>query len=315
MCLVALAATAAAQCMAPSTDPFSLANATGCSVVTSCQSALCSCVGDAAGSYPSCLASSAATSACSATATCVGEYVACLATTTSTRTNTSSACSSLGNNIYSAQLQAASASNISNTSLIQSCDYLVCELVNMTSTSCLNGGISSICNGQTVLTTAAPTTTGGVEMALTLRLGGQNWTLVLNSPTLKANLTAALISSLATELGVPAGYISITGLTIGSLVVDAAVASGSGVSAATLAAAANNAASSTTWLSSVTQVYSHVGTDSVTILSLSTLTAAPGASLAPGVTAPLTPAPTSSATGAAGMWGIAALAATAALFA
>jgi hypothetical protein len=220
-----------------------------------------------------------------------------------------------------AQLGAAAGTTAFNaTALYASCAYGLCQLANATgNTASCTGVTAAVCSSANLLgsatTTAAPTTTAAVvvyDIVATLRLSGANWSYILSNTTALAQLQTALQTDLATLLAVVKTFIVIFNLSVGSLVVYFGVAQGSGKSPSQLVSGVNSATTSTSWLTSTGSVYSAVGTDSITVLSVGVNTTAAPTPAPPGQT---TPSPTSSAMSAAGVWAVAAVAAVAALFA
>jgi hypothetical protein len=239
------------------------------------------------------------------------------------RSNTSNTgCSTYASTLYVAQLSAAAGtSSFNSTSLYASCSYDLCNLFNQTgsTSSCTQSSVAAaVCTSANLLgsaTTNAPTTTATpvYDIVATLRLSGANWSLILNNATAKAQLTIAITSDLATLLGILASFITIFSLTTGSLVIAFGVAQGSGKSPSQLVTGVNSAtANPSSWLTSTRSVYSTVGTDTITQVSVTVNTTAAPTPVPAGQT---TPAPTSSAMSAAGVFAVAAVAAVAALFA
>ena len=312
---VAAALVSAQNCVAPSTNVFDAPST--CGIANQCKSALCACTGSSA-AYPTCLATN--TGSCSATQACFARYAACIMTTTASRSNTSDACSTFGNNLYIAQLAAAASSTFNTTGLALSCGYATCLLGNVTgnTASCSGSAISTaVCNpANLIVTTAAP----GVvyDIVFTLRISGNSWTVLLANATAKAQTSTALAADLAKLWGIDAKFIVIQSLESGSLVANVAVVQGSGKSPATLQSVITATTNSSSWLSSLQSVYSTVSNEVLSTLGVTvTQTAAP-TTLAPGATPSpnaATPAPTSSAVSAAGVWAVAAVAAVAALWA
>jgi len=315
--LVAASVVAAQTCVAPSTNVFDIPDT--CGIANQCKMNLCACTGST-GTFPTCLAANKGT--CDKTQSCFAAAMACLMTITGTRTNTSDPCATAGSNLYIAQLAAAASSTFNTTNLAMSCGFATCQLGNLTgSTSSCDGKVvtAAVCNPANLIpagTTAAPGTPAVYDIVVTLRVSGGNWSAILADPVKKAQAIAALSADIAKLLGVDVKYVTILDLQLGSLVVTFAILQGSGKSPAQLQTAVGTAAGSSSWLTSTQSVYSTVSSETLTTLSVTvTATGAP-TTLAPGQTAvPNTPAPTSSAVSAAGVWAVAAVAALAALWA
>jgi len=285
-------------------DPFQK-NGDNCTAKTTCGVAACSCIGGTVGTngcnFPTSLT-------CDLATTCLTALTLCELATTVARNNASDACMAYGNQLYIAQLAAVASPVFNQSALYGGCANTACQVMNQTGIAASCGLAAAVCSPDNLLPSATGPTmtlspTQVADLIATLRLSGSNWSAVLNDPTLKANLITSLSNDLATLLGIAASYIEILSLLAGSLVVNFAVLSGSGKSPSQLNTAVNTATTSTTWLASTQSVYSQVSTETLTALSVS-------------VTQTGSPAPPpSSATGVAGMWMVAAVAAVAALWA
>jgi len=211
--------------------------------------------------------------------------------------NMSDPCYNFGQTLHQSILSSI-LSGYSGSSLQQSCESNLCRVVNGSSSlsSCNYGDstATNVCNNASATTVApAPPTAAPVvyDIVVTLRLSGANWSSVLSNPTAKAELVTSLTDDLSVLLGVPAAYIVILSLTVGSLIVQFAVIQGSGKSIAQLSTSVNSATTSTSWLTSTSAVYATVGTDTLTVTGVTvTQTAAP-TTPTPGTSGPVGAAP------------------------
>lgn len=304
--LLGCASMAAAQCVAPSANVFDTSASGNCSAVDACKAKLTTCQ---------------ASATCNTVSSCYGDAVSCMTALSSYRTNSSSPCYAIGNAVYLAQLLASASSSMNNTALQNSCNFLVCQLQNQSSLGCTANLSTTVCTSARLLPSSTPTTnpTGvnTVAVTVTIRISGANWTIVLADPVKKASAVAALLADLAALLGIDVSFLSITGLTAGSLTINLAIYAGSGKTADALISSANSASGSSAWMTNTKSVYATVGSDTLTTLSVSAATAtpAPAGGTTTSVSGSTTAAPGSSAVGAAGVWAVAAVAAVAALLA
>jgi len=125
-----------------------------------------------------------------------------------------------------------------------------------------------------VTTTTAPVTVYTAQG--TFRLSGGAWAELLNNTARTATLIASLQTDIAALLGIDPTYVVILHLSVGSLIIDFAVLSGSNKTAAQLISSAQTAESSTSWLSTTKSVYALVSNETITVLSVSTVVVAGG---------------------------------------
>lgn len=296
---------AAAQCVAPSANVFDTSASGNCSAVDACKAKLTTCQ---------------ASATCNTVSSCYADAVSCMTALSSYRTNSSSPCYAIGNAVYLSQLLASASSSLNNTALLNSCNFLVCQLQNQSSLGCTSNFSSAVCTSSRLLPSSTPTTnptSNTVAVTVTIRISGANWTIVLADPVKKASAVAALLADLAALLGIDVSFLSITGLVAGSLTINLAIYAGSGKTADALIATANSASGSSAWMTNTKSVYATVGSDTLTTLSVSAATAtpAPAGGTTTSSSGTTTAAPGSSAVGAAGVWAVAAVAAVAALLA
>lgn len=290
-CIVLLAVAANAQCgAAPSVDPFAV---TSCGALQTCQTAFCGCVGasNSSRNATTCLATASAT--CTTIEGCLRTYTKCVVDVESQRTNTSNAvCAQTGATIHSAVLQAV-VDSYAGSALQTSCRHHVCEVMNTSALTCNFGtNASAVCQ--------APDTTSTIAVRVVMKLSGSSWGTLLANSAYRAQLEVGLKGDIATLLNVTKEYIVIMNLSVGSLIVDFAVLTGSSASASQLDAAVRSSASSTSWLTSTKGVYSTVSNETITVqsvnLSAGGTTSAPLTTPIANVTTPAsssTPAPSS----------------------
>jgi len=268
----------------PTTDVLAPSTCTG---YTNCDAAYCACTGVSGTSASAC--SGTTTKACTDVVGCLTKYFQCLMALEAARSNSSDPCNAFGVQLHSAVLLAA-AQSYTNSTLQQSCQYNLCRVTNSSSRvrQCNFGASSSsVCIDPTA-TTSAPTTTTSTsttpsptstvtyQVTATITLSGSQWAAIVNDKTQYATLLRALAFDLGQLLGISSTFVVVFSATVGSLVINFGVTSGSGKSTSALATSVNTAATSTTWLSNTATVYSAVSSETLSVSSVTvTSTAAP----------------------------------------
>jgi len=291
---IALAAAgASATCAKPQGYLY---NDNSCPAFNTCGATFCSCAGSTSTNATTCL-SAAASATCTTVQACMLSYQQCLENLVSYRSNASSPCFTVGSNIHTARLAAASG-GYAMSGLQKSCSFRTCEILNATALTCSFGANdTNVCMmPAATTTTAAPVATPPpsslppnfvAAITATIKIDGSAFAQLLTGN--RAALETAVKADLATLLQVAsAAFIQITNMYIGSLVVDFAVDASAGVAPTTLSANLLTATSSNSWLSSTQGVYTSVSNETLAVTTLPTITAvAP-----PGAVTPVPPTTT-----------------------
>lgn len=248
------------------TRPAGALMAGSCTRYADCGRQFCGCVGNTAnGNATTCLAGGTAN--CTRLATCLTAYASCVHDLAAYRSNTSSPCYMLASQIHTQDLTLA-AMNYSGSPSQGACLHRTCMVLSNASsfaTQCSTqlGGANytNVC-----VAPPAPVVRPPPAITATLRIPGAAFGLLLADPAKKAQLTTAVSNALATLLNVAARFIRIIAMYEGSLVVDFAVETGSGVSVDALQATLSSptAVGNTAWLTEIQTVYSTVSSDTLT---------------------------------------------------
>jgi len=302
---VAISGALGAVCVAPANDVF---RPSTCPSYAACGSAFCACVGgpNATDRNASTCLRTATSATCASVTTCLTAFTGCLTALGSERTNANAECNATGTRIHGAALS-ATVGGYQGSQLQAACRYTVCVAMNSSLLTTCTFGVndSSVCMAPVPETTRGPTTTGAVSPATTrapattssatappgtelviratIRLSGSDYAMLLADPAKKAQLTAAIKEDIARLLGISLNFIFILDISIGSLVIDFGVSTGSGATVAALNTLILSAATNTTWLSAIRTVYATVSTETIGVLDVGiTLTQAPTTTTAAG---------------------------------
>jgi hypothetical protein len=163
---------ASAQCATVASNVFT-AGDSGCPRAATCRQTSATCL---------------AAATCATAGACLAEELRCLLAITAVRSNTSDPCSTLGNNLYIAQIAGAAATTLNATQLDASCRSHVCQRVNATANlrTCTGDLPAAVCTAANLLNatsgaTVAATTVAAVP-ASTTPAGGVGGATTTASP-------------------------------------------------------------------------------------------------------------------------------------
>jgi hypothetical protein len=273
---VLVASATAIVCPAvTSSNPYSRSS---CAGYVACERAMCVCSGVANGQDETCLKNVSKTAACSTLVPCVQNFMMCLDTLTDARNNSTDPCNSWAVTLHSNLLATVAASY--NGSAMQAwCAARACQVQNATGVDCnLGVNASLVCKARTTVVRL---------IVATLQLGGSAYEVLLLTESGRAQLRSAIIDDVARLFGVDPQFIEILSIRLGSLIVEFAVLGGANATAAALLNTIATAGSSTSWLTSVKNVYKTVSNETITVQGFAgavATTAGPG-----GVTPPPPP--------------------------